>query len=163
MNITKLISTIDGEDIKEYEDGSVRYRAKAAIDCDGSGSSHGDPYYQPDTSLHLHGEPLNADVDKYVVVPPAIIQGVKGTVLGCLAHVRNSHNDLETFAVVGDIGPRKKIGEISCACAAAIGLDPSPTRGGTDAHIIEYTIWPGRPAEVDGKKYQLQPLAQRKE
>lgn len=154
----KIIATIENEQITEHDDGTVRYTAKAAIDCDGSGSSHGDPYYQPDTSLHLNGAPLNADVDKYIVVPPAIIQGVKGTVLGCLAHVRNSRNDKDTFAVVGDIGPRKKLGEISCACAAAIGLDPSPTHGGTDAHVIEYTLWPGRAAEVDGKRYSLQPF-----
>lgn len=154
----RIIATIEGEPIIEDDDEKVSYRAKAAIDCDGAGSSHGDPYYQPDTSLHLNDLPLNADVDKYIVVPPGIINGVKGVVLGCLAHVRNSRNDRDTFAVVGDIGPHKKLGEISCACAAAIGLDPSPTHGGTDSHVIEYTIWPGRAAEVDGKRYDLQPF-----
>jgi hypothetical protein len=155
----RLIDTIEGEPITELDDGSVKYRAKAADDTDGSGPLHGDPDAQAYTSLHWQGHPLNADLDKYIVVPPAIIHGVKGLVLGCQAHCRNTHNLLETDAVVGDIGPHRKLGEISNACAAALGLDPSPTRGGVDEHIIEYTLFPGTPAVVDGKQYDLQPSA----
>jgi hypothetical protein len=152
----RIIATIDGEAISELDDGTVTFRAKAAVDTDGIGPLHGDPDAQKDTSLHLNGKALNADVDRYIVVPPAIIKGVKGIVLGCQAHCKNLKNGMETEAVVGDVGPRTKIGEISVACAKALGIDPSPTSGGTNEHIIHYSVKPGTPATVDGKRYQLQ-------
>lgn len=152
----RIIATIDGEDITEQDDGSVTFKAKAAVDTDGKGPLHGDPCAQKDTSLHFDGEALNADEDKYIVVPPAIIQGVVGIVLGCQAHCVNTLNSMETDAVVGDIGPHKKIGEISVAAAKALGLNPSPTHGGIDTHVIEYTLNPDTAAVVDGKEYELQ-------
>jgi len=93
----------------------------------------------------------------YVVVPPAIRNGVKGVVMGCLAHVTNTKNGKHTAAVVADIGPRKKIGEISCACASAIGVNASPTSGGIEERVIDYVIFPGVPAIVNGVTYPLQP------
>ena len=151
----RVIAIIEGEGIVENEDGSVGWTSKAAIDSDGTGSHHGDRTAQNDTSLHYEGKPLNADIDKYIVVPPAIIHGVKGIVLGCQAIVSNTRKDLSTAAVVGDIGPHKKLGEISTGCASAIGLNPSPVDGGTDEHIINYVIFPGMAAVVDGKQYAL--------
>lgn len=153
----RLITTIQGCDVLELNDSSVTFTAKAAVDTDGSGPRHGDPCAQRDTSLHLHGKALNADVDKYVVVPPAILNGVKGVVLGCSAHALNLRNGHSSDAVVGDIGPHTKIGEISVALAKALGLNPSPNNGGTEEHIIAYTLHPGVPAVVDGKAYALQP------
>ena len=141
----------------ERDDSSVDYMAKAAVDTDGSGPLHGDPDAQADTSLHWMGNPLNADLDKYIVVPPAIITGVKGIVLGCQAFLTNTKNGLTTKAVVGDIGPHKKLGEISVATAKALGINPSPTKGGEDAHVVRYVLNPGIPALVDGKLYQLSP------
>jgi hypothetical protein len=79
--------------------------------------------------------------------------------MGCDAQVTNTLNGRQTYAVVGDIGPRKKLGEISCACASAIGLNPSPVIGGIDEHVIVYVIWPGKAAVVDGKTYHLQPAS----
>lgn len=152
----RKIATIEGETIWELDDGSVTYNAKAAVDTDGSGPLHHDPAAQKDTSLHLKGKALNADLDKYIVVPPAIVQGVKGTVLGCKASCKNIRNGMSTDAVVGDVGPHKKLGEISVACAKALGIDPSPTSGGTTEHVIHYSLKPGTPAVVDGKRYQLQ-------
>ena len=150
----RIIATIEGEPITEHDDGSVTFRAKAAIDSDGVGPHHGDHTAQDETT---YKPDLNADTDRYIVVPPAIRNGVKGVVIGCLAHVTNTKNGKHTAAVVGDIGPRKKIGEISCACASAIGLNPSPVSGGVDDHTIEYIIWPGVPAIVNGTYYKLQP------
>ena len=100
---------------------------------------------------------VDAATVPYVVVPPAIRSGVKGVVMGCLAHVSNTKNGKHTAAVVADIGPRKKLGEISCACASAIGVNPSPTSGGIDEHVIEYVIFPGVSAIVNGTVYPLQP------
>lgn len=153
----KTLAIIEGCPITEEDDGRVHYVAKAAVDTDGSGPLHGDPCAQRDTSLHVDGRALNADFDRYIVVPPAIRDGVRGVVLGCKAHVRNLKNGRETFAVVGDIGPHAKLGEVSVATAAALGLNPSPTSGGIDDHVIEYQLWPGVPASVEGKAYQLQP------
>jgi hypothetical protein len=138
-----IIATIEGHDITLNDDGSITYTAKAAIDDDGTGPAHGDPCEQSDTSLHLNGEPLNADVDRYIVVPPAIIEGVQGIVLGCRAVV--SYNGATTEAVVGDVGPRSKLGEISIATAKALGIPWSPISGGVDSGV-SYTLWPGIPA-----------------
>jgi len=150
----RVIANIEGEDITEQDDGSVMWRAKMAVDSDGVGPHHGDKTAQDQTT---YKPDLNADIDKYIVVPPAIRDGVQGTVIGCQGHCRNTQNGNETDVVVGDIGPHKKLGEASCATNAALGLDPSPVDGGTDDHIIEYQIWPGQPAVVDGKQYTLQP------
>ncbi len=150
----RLIATIEGEPIHEFDDASVHYKAKAAIDSDGTGPHHGDRTAQDQTT---YKPDLNADVDSYIVVPPAIRNGVKGVVIGCLANVTNTKNGRHTAAVVGDVGPHKKLGEISCACASAIDLNPSPVDGGIDEHAIEYVIFPGVPAIVNGKQYHLQP------
>jgi hypothetical protein len=152
----KVLGPIEGEYITVLNDGSITYRAKAAIDADGIGTPLGDPYFQPDTSLHWMGKALNAEIDKYVVVPPLIVEGVKPIVKGCQAYVVNIRNGMTTEAVVGDIGPPDKLGEISVACARALGIDPSPTTGGVEDHVVHYHIIPGHSAVVDGKVYQLQ-------
>jgi hypothetical protein len=155
--MSQILATIENNDIILNDDGSVTYSAKAAIDDDGSDNSQRDPDWQADTSLHFNGKPIDAASVPYVVVPPAIIAGVPGIVLGCRAVVTDTCNGLSTEAVVADIGPHKKLGEISMACAAAIGIDPSPTRGGEDAHVIAYALYPGTPAVVNGVTYELQP------
>lgn len=152
--MSRLIATIENENITEMDDKSVHWTAKAAIDSDGVGPHHGDKTAQDQTS---YKPDLNADEDKYIVVPPAIKDGVAGVVMGCQAQCTNSRNGKFTEAVVGDIGPHRKLGEISCACAKALGLNPSPVDGGVDEHIIRYVIYPGVPANVDGKIYELQP------
>ena len=156
----RLIATIEGEPIIEMDDLSLLFRAKAAIDGDGSGEERKGDTFEPDTSLHFDGKALNSDVDKYVVVPPAIIEGVAGVVLGCQARLANTLKDgwaNPVSAVVGDIGPHHKLGEVSIACAEALGIPSSPTTGGEERHVIEYRIYPGVAAEVDGKLYTLQP------
>lgn len=155
----RLIATIENEPITERLTSVISWKSKAAIDVDGSGDSHGDPYYQNDTSLHLDGKALNADVDRYIVVPPAIIKAVEEIVLGCQAIVVNTLNNKSTQAVVGDIGPHNKLGEISRATAIAIGIDGDPVSGGVDKHVISYRIYPGIAAVVNGKHYALQPYS----
>lgn len=94
---------------------------------------------------------LDSETENYVVVPPLIIQGVKGVVRGCKARV--TWKKKSVWAVVGDKGPRTKIGEISIALARSLGLHSSPRTGGTDRPEIFYELWPGTPAP----KYELQP------
>lgn len=152
----KILAQIEGENIALNNDGTVTYLAKAAIDTDGSGPLHGDPDGQHRTSLQHNGKSLNADEDRYIVVPPQIIKGVGPVVLGCQGWACNRKTGACSAAVVGDVGPHSKLGEVSVALAKALGINPSPTSGGEDSHIIEYTLTPGKPAEVNGKIYSLQ-------
>lgn len=154
--MSRLIAMIEKEPIFEEDTKVVHFRAKAAIDSDGLGPHYGDPTAQDQTSLKQGGKDLNADVDLFVVVPPAILNGVKGIVLGCAAFVLNLRNGKYSEAVVGDIGPRKKLGEISIALAKALGIPWNPNTGGEDAHLIEYVLFPGKAAVVGKKKYRLQ-------
>ena len=98
---------------------------------------------------------LNANVERFIVVPPAILNGVPWVVLGCQAIVM--YRGESCTAVVGDIGPVGKIGEISVACARALGMNPSPIDGGEDEEVVHYLIWPGIKAIVEGQIYELQP------
>jgi hypothetical protein len=154
--MSKIIGTIQGCDVIEGDDGSVHFLADADIDCDGGSNPHHDPCWQPDTSLHFDGRAIDAESVPYIVVPPLIRDGVSGIVLGCIARVTNSRTGQSTEAVVGDIGPHKKIGEISSECARRIGVNDNPNTGGEEDHVISYTLWPGSPAVVDGVTYELQ-------
>lgn len=88
---------------------------------------------------------VDSETVPYIVVPPLIIQHTVGAVRGCKARV--SLNGLAVNCVVADKGPRTKIGEISIAAARAIGVNPSPRTGGTNAPEILYELWPGVPAD----------------
>jgi len=149
----RILDHIQTHDVILDDDGSVSYTAKADIDSDGTGPHHGDRTAQNDTSLHFECRPLNADVDRYIVVPPQIRNAVAGVVLGCQAHV--TFNGRTVTAVVGDIGPRAKLGEMSIACARALGIPDSPVSGGV-ASGVTYRFEPGIPAIVDGKQFLLQ-------
>jgi hypothetical protein len=104
---------------------------------------------------------VDAATVPFVVTPPVIIQSVAGVVLGCRCVVTNLGNGRSVEAVVADIGPRKHLGEISVACAQAIGIPcggPHPANsGGVDSSTILYCLYPGVPAVVNGVTYPLQP------
>ena len=156
--MNRLIATIERRPITVDDDDVISYIAKAAIDSDGDPlNRHHDPCWQPDTSLHFHGKPINAEEVPYCVVPPAIIQGVRPVVLGSKVVMTNLHTGAVVWGVVADVGPRRKLGEISCEAARRLGLDGNPNHGGTDECIIRYEIWAGEPAVVDGITYALQP------
>ncbi len=128
--------------------------------------------YVSATSLHLlddSGQPLPRSspfkyVDSatvpFIVVPPMILNGVAPILLGCRAVVTNSRNGKSTEAVVADTGPRNHLGEISVACAKAIGIPTGTTHpangGGASSPTIEYRLFPGIPAVVNGVTYPLQ-------
>lgn len=134
--------------------GRIMWTGKADIDADGSGSSHGDPDFQPDTTLHIHGKALNADTVPYIVVPPAVRDAARGIVMGCAATV--TYRGKAVMAVVGDIGPHDKIGEISVCLAEKLGINPSPVNGGVPDGV-DYCIYPGETVTLDGITYPLQP------
>jgi hypothetical protein len=129
--------------------------------------------YVSATSLHLrdaNGNPLPRSsplkyVDSatvpFVVVPPLIIKAVAGIVMGCRAIVSNTKNGKSVDAVVADGGPSNHLGEISVACAKAIGVPTGTTHpangGGAASPDIRYQIFPGVVAVVNGVTYPLQP------
>ncbi|GAA3098034.1 glycoside hydrolase family 75 protein [Streptomyces echinatus] len=123
------------------KNGAVFWKADMDVDCDGQRTTNcnedRDPWYQDDTAFHQSdGKPLKAETLPYVVVPSSSSiwnysgAGIKGG--GVVAVVYN--NKVE-YAVVGDTGPTKIIGEASYATAKALGIDPDPETGGTDSGV----------------------------
>ncbi|MFH8685052.1 glycoside hydrolase family 75 protein [Streptomyces lydicus] len=123
------------------KNGAVFWKADMDVDCDGQTTSKcnadTDPWYQDDTAFHQsNGKPLNAEKLPYVVVPSIsgiwnyASAGIKGG--GVVAIIYN--NQVE-YAVVGDTGPDKIIGEASYAAAKGLGIDPDPENGGADSGV----------------------------
>lgn len=134
----------------------VQFTSDLDVCNDGSGPSHGDPYYQSQTAYYNGGQYLNADVDKYIVVPPQVRSMVPPIVMGCRARLTNLKTGAWHAAVVGDIGPETKTGE-AAYCLAHL-INPNITHNtGDESPIYLYELWPGIPAVVDGKRYALEP------
>jgi hypothetical protein len=128
--------------------------------------------YVSATSLHVfdqHGHRLpDASPFKYVdaatvpflVVPPMIIRGVAGIVLGCRGVVTNTRTGQRVEAVVADGGPSNHLGEISVACAQALSVPTGTTHpangGGAPSPSMHYQLFPGTAAVVNGVTYPLQ-------
>ncbi|MFG2884302.1 glycoside hydrolase family 75 protein [Streptomyces sp. NPDC048297] len=123
------------------KNGAVFWKADMDIDCDGRRTTdcneNRDPWFQADTAFHQSdGKPLKAESLPYVVVPSSSGiwnysgAGVKGG--GVVAVV---HGNKVEYAVVGDTGPTKIIGEASYATAKALGIDPDPATGGADSGV----------------------------
>ncbi|MFG3018982.1 glycoside hydrolase family 75 protein [Streptomyces sp. NPDC048254] len=123
------------------KNGAVFWKSDMDIDCDGQRTTNcnedRDPWYQDDTAFHQSdGKPLKAESLPYVVVPSSSSiwnyssAGIKGG--GVVAVIYN--NKVE-YAVVGDTGPTKIIGEASYATAKALGIDPDPETGGADSGV----------------------------
>jgi hypothetical protein len=133
----------------------VCFISDLSICNDGSGPSHNDPSYQPATAYYNNGRFLNADVDRYIVVPPQIRSMVFPVVMGCQARLTNLHTSKWSAAVTGDIGPADKTGE--AAYVLAKELNPLITHNsGDNRQIYLYELWPGLPAKVNGKGYRLE-------
>jgi len=136
------------------KNGAVFWKADMDIDCDGIRTAecneNTDPWYQPDTAFHdSKGQPLNAAQLPYVVMPSEsaiwryhATSGIEGG--GVVAIIYN--NQVE-YAVVGDTGPNKIIGEASYRAGADLGIDPDPSNGGTDSGVT-YIVFKGKGAVV---------------
>ncbi len=157
----EILLTIGSVDIYTSKDKSyVSFTSDLDICNDGSGSSHGDPYHQSQTAYYSGGREggkyLNADVDKYIVVPPQVRAKVPGVVMGCRGVVTNLKTKTSYLGVVGEIGPNNKTGE--CAYCLAKELNPMiEYNSGDENEVYLYELWPGIPATVDGFIYKLQP------
>jgi hypothetical protein len=136
--------------------GYVYFTSNLDVCNDGSGPAHGDPYHQSQTAYWNDGKFLNADKDKYVVIPPQIRSMVPGVVMGCQARVTNLETGVWHAGVIGDIGPDEKTGE-TAYCLAKI-LNPEITYNSGDSRLIYfYELWPGHAAQVGNKTYELEP------
>ena len=122
----------------------------------------GDPrpgYYVSTTTLTQPGVPKNTQ-QAYLdsnEIPFIVIPGhwrrdqFRGMRLGDFAVVMRKSTGATSFAVVGDVGPRRKLGEGSVALHEALGNDPFVERpdgnirayGGIGPHDVVYMIFPG--------------------
>jgi hypothetical protein len=123
---------------------------------DGAGDDHGDDYHQDETAYYNGGKFLNADKDKYIVIPPQVRTMPEPVVLGCQAKLTRLDTMKHHAAVTGDIGPDDKTGEAAICLAQLMNPDVSANSG--DSRLIYfYELWPGKAAIVGGKKYKLEP------
>jgi hypothetical protein len=122
--------------------GAAFWKSDMDIDCDGVRvpgvcDENTDCCFQNDTFCHAsRGGPLNAATLPYVVVPStSSIWNYTNYHIGCGSVVAVIYNGKVTYAVVGDTGPNKIIGEGSYALAASLGIDRNPSTGGTDSGV----------------------------
>ena len=153
-----LIKTIKGVPIILDDDNVIRFTADADIDSDGGPNVDNDPYWQPDTTLHHNGLPINAQTVPFAVIPIGVLNKVKGLGLGCKVIVTNALNGRSAVGVLADLGPTFKVGEISPAMARLIGVNPDSVRGGESRNVIRYEVFLDVPAVVNGVTYKLKRL-----
>jgi hypothetical protein len=157
MNDLEILLRIGDVSIFQGFEGTyVCFISDLDICNDGSGPDYDDPSYQSQTAYYNGGKFLNADVDKYIVIPPQVRSMVDPTVMGCQARMTNLGTGKWSAAVTGEIGPENKTGE--AAYCLAKELNPQITHNtGDSRHIYLYELWPGIPAVVDRKEYKLEP------
>jgi hypothetical protein len=91
---------------------------------------------------------LDSETIPYIVLPPFCVTGVKGIVKGCRALA--SYKKKRVECVVGDIGPRTKVGEGSIELCRQLGIRSSPRNGGLETPEVIYEWWPGQFGTVHG-------------
>lgn len=96
---------------------------------------------------------VDAATVPYVVVNPLVRMRAVGVVMGCRARI--THHGRSVDAVVADVSGSKKIGELSIAAAAILGIPSSPLHGGTQGEVL-FEMWPGSAALIGGEIYELQ-------
>jgi hypothetical protein len=102
--------------------GEIYFDSALELDTDGwPDGPGGDPSWQPDTSLRYQNNgSLNSNAVPYFVLPgPKTWYANRGVALGDYAAV--IFEDLFAFAVFGDVGPMKKIGEGSIELLRRLG------------------------------------------
>jgi hypothetical protein len=156
-----ILQTIGGVNIYANKDGTYcNFVSDLDICNDGCGPAHGDQHHQSQTAYYSGGiegnKYLNADVDKYIVVPPQVRAMLPGVVMGCRGRVTNLRTDVVEEGVVGEIGPDDKTGETAYVLAKLINPNIDYNSGDTDKNYL-YELWPDVPATVDGFTYKLQP------
>jgi len=157
----EILLSVGSVNIYANKDKShISFLSDLDICNDGSGPAHGDKTHQPMTAYcsggREGGKYLNADVDRYIVVPPQVRSQVPGVVMGCRGRVTNMKTKVVEEGVVGDIGPDDKTGECAYCLAKKINPNVEYNSGDKEKNYL-YELWPDVPATVDGFTYKLQP------
>jgi len=119
--------------------GALAWKGKMDVDCDGAPNCKSiDPDGQAQTSHTYMGKPLDASKMNYMVLPGGLAKQM-GLQLGDVAAV--SYNGKTAFAIYGDVGPTNKAGEGSMHLAQQLGINSSPTKGGTSSGV-SYVVFP---------------------
>ena len=130
-------------------DGSWELVGPGNVDGDGSGgNAEHDPDFQPDTTYHLNGKPLNARTTAFMVATRDEMDEVPGRNLGAKSRLTNIETGASVDTVVGDEGGPEDDGEMSIYAAGAVGVDANPVTGGESRPIIHYQVWPGVEAVI---------------
>ncbi|MEV6547129.1 glycoside hydrolase family 75 protein [Streptomyces sp. NPDC051597] len=123
------------------KNGAVFWKADLDIDCDGQTTAAcnpgTDPWFRGETAFRQSdGRPLNAEKLPYVVVPASSsIWNYASAGMGGGGLVAVIYRDKVEYAVVGDTGPSRIIGEASYATAKALGMNPDPVSGGAESGV----------------------------
>lgn len=157
----EVLVKVGSINIYTNRDGSYcNFLSDLDICNDGSGPAHGDQHHQAMTAYYSGGRDggkyLNADKDKYIVVPPQVRSKLPGVVMGCRGRVTNMETHVVEEGVIGDIGPDDKTGETAYVLAKKLNPSIDYNSGDTN-RIYLYELWPDVPATVDGFTYKLQP------
>jgi len=127
---------------------------------DGSGPAHGDQHHQAMTAYCSGGKTgskyMNADVDRYIVVPPQIRAKLPGVVMGCRGRVTNLRTQVVEEGVIGDIGPDDKTGETAYVLAKKLNPMIEHNSGDSQKDYL-YELWPDVPGTDGDFTYKLQP------
>lgn len=109
------------------------------------------------TSLILPGHVGQRAVDAtyvaYIVVNPHVRLNSSGIIMGCSGTITYGSKTIQ--AVVADVSGGNDIGEISIAAAKALGIPDSPLTGGVSSGV-QFTLYPGQAAVLNGVTYPLQ-------
>lgn len=164
INIKGENTPIKAVDVFVEDDGECWFIADCDINRDGlgeniKGTPEYDPDFQPDTAYHFNGKPIDPYKVSGITLPTELIRKVIPVVLGCKASIYYFETELETPAIVNDIGPSFKLGEATPKAAYNIGMNPSPTKGGEDDYNkVMFRWWPGKQITIDDITYPLQKL-----
>jgi hypothetical protein len=133
--------------------GAVYWSSGMTIDCDGQRSDQcnesTDCCYASQTAFQQSdGRPLDSAALPYIVVPgPSDIwnYGASGVRPGEVAVV--IYKNQVAYAVVGDVGPMRMIGEGSHALAESLGINADPRVGGAGSGVT-FIVFTGADAVV---------------
>ena len=99
---------------------------------------------------------LNSETIPYGVIPGPLRRLIKPIIMGCYGVVTNRHNGKRMEILIGDSGPATHLGEGSMALADGLGINSNPRTGGTDEPYLDWLIYPGVPALINGEQFNLQ-------
>lgn len=120
---------------------------------DGNGNAYSQTTYTwPHRSIADRA--VDAASVPYVVVNPHVRLNAAGIVIGCAAVITYAGRSVN--AVVADVSGGNDVGEISVAAAEALGIPSSPRTGGVPGGV-DFQLFPGTAAVINGEVYLLQP------